>query len=360
MEFRYFGPPLSLSPAQPASSLRLEHLLKPLPSQGKAVSTVEPLGSAINQQILPFARYSGTPASRCGVPCTERLALTGGLKAAVHDPARITLERVSGGQINEVYRVRMPGDLSLLYKWHAEPPEGFFEAEVGGLAAIAATDSLRVPRVLAFSDQGLLMEWLEPPPRGAAFDVSAQGEALGRGLAKLHRVSREAFGFEHDNFVGLLPQQNRWSTRWSEFYRDRRLVPQLEIAACRGRLNARRRRLAERLLEALPGLIDDGAVRPSLVHGDLWGGNWLATAQGPALIDPAVYFSNREMDLAMASLFGGFPDSFFQSYHEAFPLPPGHAERLPLYQLYYLLIHLNVFGEAYGPAVDRILLRYSG
>lgn len=210
------------------------------------------------------------------------------------------------------------------------------------------------------------MEWLESPSADGAGDRMAHGEALGRGLAELHRAGAadfgypDAFGYPKDNFVGLLPQKNGWMSRWSEFYRDRRLLPQLEIAAEHGRLTSQRRRLADRLLERLTDWIDDSAVRPSLLHGDLWGGNWLVTTDGPAVIDPAVYFGDREMDLAMASLFGGFPDTFFRSYREAFPLLSGYEERIPLYQLYYLLIHLNIFGESYGPSVDRLLRRYGG
>lgn len=184
------------------------------------------------------------------------------------------------------------------------------------------------------------------------------GEALGQGLAAIHRTTAGAYGFDHDNFVGLLPQPNGWSESWISFYRERRLVPQLEIAARLGRLTPERRTLSERLLDRLPRWIDDTAVRPALVHGDLWHGNWLDTVDGPALIDPAAYYGDREMDLAMASLFGGFSEAFWRAYEEAYPLLPGHEERRPLYQLYYLLIHLNIFGEQYGPGVDRILRAY--
>src|SRR5690606_41591649 len=131
-------------------------------------------------------------------------------------------------------------------------------------------------------------------------------------------------------------------------YRDVRLVPQLDIAAQKGRLNPKRRRLAERLLKRLTEWIDDEAVRPSLLHGDLWGGNWLVTPAGPAVIDPAVYYGDREMDLAMASLCGGAPPSFSDAYQEAWPLPPGHRTLRPLYQLYHLLISRHCLGLSYG------------
>lgn len=299
-------------------------------------------------------------------PEARRLGLVSPLEAALEDPSQLAFRRLSGGDINEVYQLRLPGGASLLFKWHADPPPGFFAAETDGLAALRATQSLKVPQVLAFGENGLLMEWLESPSDQASRDRMAYGEALGRGLAQLHRATADslghpaAFGYPKDNFVGLLPQQNGWLSRWSEFYRDRRLMPQLKIAAQNGRLTGQRREWVDRLLARLSDWIDDRQVRPSLLHGDLWGGNWLPTTDGPAVIDPAVYFGDREMDLAMASLFGGFPDTFFQTYKEAFPLLPGYEERIPLYQLYYLLIHLNIFGESYGPSVDRILRRYGG
>src|SRR5690606_26877403 len=144
------------------------------------------------------------------------------------------------------------------------------------------------------------------------------GTALGHGLAKLHQTIGESFGLEYDNFVGLLPQTNKPASSWIAFYRDHRIRPQLDIANKKGRLTAERRRYAERMLDRLNHWIDDDAVKPSLIHGDLWAGNWISTVDGPALIDPAVYYGDREMDLAMASLFGGFPPSFFRSYHDMY------------------------------------------
>lgn len=314
------------------------------------------------QDLLPPAIES---------PVAAELGLVAALEKASADSSQIRFIRVGGGQINDVYRIEFPGGASLLMKWHPDPPPGFFAAEAEGLTAIANAKSLRVPAVLAVSERGLLLEWLEhgaglsrragriDGPNGTG-EASDPGKALGQGLAGLHRVSADAFGFPKDNYIGVLPQPNGWIARWSDFYRERRLVPQLDIAAQKGRLNPRRRRLAERLLKRLTEWIDDEAVRPSLLHGDLWGGNWLVTPTGPAVIDPAVYYGDREMDLAMASLFGGFPQSFYDAYQEAWPLPPGHQQRRPLYQLYYLLIHLNIFGESYGPSVDRILSRYGG
>ncbi|HSH81210.1 MAG TPA: fructosamine kinase family protein, partial [Herpetosiphonaceae bacterium] len=144
-------------------------------------------------------------------------------------------------------------------------------------------------------------------------------------------------------------------------FRERRLRPQMDLARAGGRLPATRERLLDRLLERLDRWIDHRPEPPSLIHGDLWGGNWLTNTNGrPALIDPAVYYGHREAELAMCRLFGGFPDTFFAAYDEAWPPLPGRDERLPLLQLYHLLNHLNLFGEGYGGQVDGVLRRYVG
>lgn len=290
------------------------------------------------------------------------------VEEAVEAPEILTLERVTGGDINQVFSVRFPSGRRFLYKRNADATPGFFAAEALGLCTLATPNALKIPQVFAHHKSGLLMEWLvtiddrgsrvSPANSENNFGETDVGTALGKGLAKIHRTKRHAFGFEKDNFVGLLPQENGDEVSWLTFYRKRRLEPQIRLAEKKGRLSDDRRRYAETLLDQLDRWIDDKTVTPSLLHGDLWAGNWLATPDGPALIDPAVYYGDREMDLAMAALFGGFPPSFYRSYDEVYPLEPGHEERRPLYQLYYLLIHLNIFGEAYGPQVDRILARY--
>lgn len=268
------------------------------------------------------------------------------------------IEPLGGGSINQVWRISFTEGKSLVLKYHARPPAGFFAAEAQGLAALREAGAVRVPKVYAVGSRGIVLEWLSPAAPG---DDVRQAGLLGRQLAELHRTTAGTYGFVANNFVGLLPQSNLpGDTSWVAFYTEKRLQPQLELARRQGRMNPQRERWAERLIGRLAQFIDEGQVQPSLLHGDLWSGNWLATESGPALIDPAVYFGDREIDLAMASLFGGFPRSFFDAYNEAYPLAPGYAERRPLYQLYYLLIHLNLFGQAYGPSVDRVLRRYGG
>ncbi len=268
------------------------------------------------------------------------------------------LAPLSGGSINRVYRVEMKDGKSLLLKSRPDAPPGFFHAESRGLETLDRAGTLRVPRVYAVSQQGILMEWLTPPPQAGPGERIDQGKMLGAGLASLHLHSAASYGFTEDNFVGLLPQRNRQCHSWIDFYRDERLEPQLKLAHELGRLSVSRAKALTRMLDRLPTWIDQEAVRPSLLHGDLWGGNWLKSDTGPALIDPAVYYGDREVDLAMAHLFGGFPESFFTAYSEAAPLAPGHEERRPLYQLYYLLIHLNLFGEGYTASVENIVAHY--
>jgi fructosamine-3-kinase len=208
---------------------------------------------------------------------------------------------------------------------------------------------LVVPHVIAHAEADgdapawLALEWLHPAPRSPEFL-----ERLGRGLAQMHRASTDpSWGWDRDNFIGSLAQQNAPADTWLGFWRDRRLGPQLNLARRSGRLPGREADW-ERLFDRLPAILrpadEDG---PSLLHGDLWSGNVLSTAMGPALIDPATYRGHREADLAMADLFGGFGDRFHAAYGEVWPLQPGYEARRPVYQLYYLLGHVNLFGGGY-------------
>jgi fructosamine-3-kinase len=158
-----------------------------------------------------------------------------------------------------------------------------------------------------------------------------------------------------------MPQPNGWMASWPEFFRERRLRIQGELARRNGRLEGQRARQLERLLDRLDTWLGDHAPRPALLHGDLWGGNVLIGPGGaPALIDPAVFYGDREAELAYTALFGGFPDAFYRAYDETWPLPAGWRERRELYNLYHLLNHLNHFGESYGAEVDSVLRRYAG
>jgi protein-ribulosamine 3-kinase len=232
------------------------------------------------------------------------------------------------------------------------------EAEAAGLAELARAGVLRVPRVLASGASGerafLALEWIEAVPADRECE-----RRLGAGLAALHAVTAGRFGWERENTIGLTSQANGWMSDWVEFFRERRLRPQLELAAQNGfgeLLDAP----GERLLESVPRLLEGHTPAPSLLHGDLWGGNWLATAAGePVILDPAVYYGDRETDLAMTRLFGGFRAAFYDAYEAAAPLSPGAGPRSELYNLYHVLNHANLFGGGYArqarAVMDRLL-----
>jgi protein-ribulosamine 3-kinase len=239
---------------------------------------------------------------------------------------------VGGGCINPSLRLDLDRGPVFL-KFNPDSPAGMFAAEACGLEALrAAASGLRVPEVFAWRDTDaggpgwLALEWLEPGARRAD-----TGERLGRGLAALHRAPAEGWGWERDGFIGSLPQVNAPAACWAEW---------------------------DRLLRALPEILapaeDDG---PSLLHGDLWSGNVLASDTGePALVDPAAYRGHREVDLAMSELFGGFPPRFLDAYREAWPLRPGYGEvRRGVYQLFFLLVHVNIFGGGYARQTEAAL-----
>ena len=268
---------------------------------------------------------------------------------------------VGGGCINEALRVETARGACFVKHNAAAPPE-MFAAEADGLRALrdASPEEIRVPGVLALGGGGtgddpawIALEWLEPSPRRADF-----GERLGRGLAALHRARSGGWGWERPTFIGSLPQENGGAATWAEFWRDRRIEPQRRMARGAGRLpgkEAEWERLFARLPDLLSAAEDDG---PSLLHGDLWSGNVASASGDPALIDPAVYRGHREADLAMAELFGGFGAGFHAAYREAWPLHPGYDEaRRDVYQLYYLLVHVNLFGGGYVAQTAGVLRR---
>jgi protein-ribulosamine 3-kinase len=234
--------------------------------------------------------------------------------------------------------------------------------EADGLAALAATGTIRVPAPAASGRDGdvawLAMEWLE-------FRGPGDSAQLARALAALHRAPAmrgprgERYGWHRDNWLGGTPQCNVWSDDWCEFFRERRLAPQIALARSNG-FDALARE-AERLLGVVNVLLADHDAAPSLVHGDLWSGNAALLDGGvPAVFDPAVHVGDREVDLAMTALFGGFGADFYAAYDAAFARPGGHAERRDLYDLYHLLNHVNLFGGGYLARAERTITRLLG
>lgn len=275
------------------------------------------------------------------------------------DPTAVRSARpVGGGCINNAMRLETSRGVYLL-KWNADALPGMFACEACGLELLAQTQTVRVPAVYHHveAEEGcpafILLEWLE----GTRGDMTLLGEQL----AKLHRQgTAPAYGLNHDNYIGSTPQANSWVEDWVEFFAARRLLPQMELAARTGNLTTSRRALMERLISRLPILMGGVSRQPALIHGDLWGGNVIPGPGGPALIDPAVSYSDREAEIAFTELFGGFSAGFYAAYNAAWPLDPGYPERRDLYNLYHLLNHLNLFGESYAYQVDSVLRRYAG
>ena len=266
---------------------------------------------------------------------------------------------LAGGDINEAFRVELSDARVVFVKQNLAAARAMFPREAQGLAYLAEARALAVPEVLAVSAEVgdgpsyLVLEYLEPGRRRPGFD-----EELGRGLAELHRVGDSQLGLPYENFIGSLPQANHVHAEWSEFYRAERLEPLLARAIARGQADRHLAKRFERLFSRLHDLCGPEEP-PARLHGDLWGGNLHSDARGnPVLIDPAVYAGHREMDLAMMRLFGGFSPQVFAAYEETFPLAAGHQERVDLYQLYPLMVHLNLFGSGYRGGVERALARY--
>jgi len=267
----------------------------------------------------------------------------------------VAARALHGGDIHSAFRVEMGGGDVLLVKSSAGAPRGMFTAEARGLEWLSAADALRIPRVIAIADdvegpRFLALEYLEPGGHASTFD-----ETLGRGLAALHRAGAPDYGFDHDNYIGSLPQSNRTHPSWAAFYREERLAPLVRRAIDRHVLGSAAGAKFDRLFSRLESMVGS-AEAPARLHGDLWGGNLHSDHRGqPCLIDPAVYGGHREIDLAMMRLFGGFGPRVFASYHEAWPLADGHEARVALYQLYPLLVHCNLFGGGYAGSALRTL-----
>jgi fructosamine-3-kinase len=268
---------------------------------------------------------------------------------------------ISGGDINQAYKLtlqtqttddRRSADRTYFIKLNRVDRLPMFEAETAGLTQIAQTQTIRVPSPICSGVHGnyayLVLEYW---PIGSLNDRSRH--ELGRKLAQLHLVSgATAFGWQRDNTIGSTPQPNPWTTSWTEFWQVSRIGYQLELAQQKGG----KFKYGDRLLDHIPDLLQNHSPKPSLVHGDLWGGNAGALPDGePVIFDPAVYWGDREVDLAMTELFGGFGPAFYQGYASVYPIDPGFVQRKLLYNLYHILNHYNLFGGSYGVQADRMM-----
>ena len=278
------------------------------------------------------------------------------IREATGNAFRITDSRaVSGGDTHRALTVSGSG-MRYFVKHGAANTREMFEAEADGLAALADTGAVRVPVVIAIAsdDNGacLVLEHLELAPLSPE-----DGARFGEAVAELHHHTGTHFGWSRDNFLGRSAQDNAPSDNWARFFAERRLAPQLALARENG-FGGDLQRHGRRLLDRLAALYLDYRPQPSLLHGDLWHGNAGMTADGaPALFDPAVHFGDRECDLAMSELFGGFPQTFYATYRKAWPLNDGFESRKPLYALYHVLNHLNLFGRSYLGEAERLAAR---
>ena len=233
------------------------------------------------------------------------------------------------------------------------------KSEADGLDALRKTNAIRVANVIACGTADrhiLVVEAIQTRhPTGDFF------ERFGRQLAELHQAAKaESYGFENDNFLGRTPQPNAWTSSWTEFWIHSRLEFQLRLARNNGYGGKTLQRLGDLMIRRLDAFLDDSDSQPNLIHGDLWSGNWLCDENNqPALIDPAVYFADREAEFGMTTLFGGLPQPFYDAYIEAWPLSDGWQDRVEIYRLYHVLNHLNLFGKAYLNQAIAIMQKYS-
>ncbi|MGR9048427.1 fructosamine kinase family protein [Halobacillus faecis] len=265
---------------------------------------------------------------------------------------------VSGGDINQSFYVET-GQRPYFIKINENVASHFFQAEAEGLRLIRETGAIRVPDVYHYDcpdgneKASLVMEWIEK----GSLDAS---QSLGKSLAHMHHHTSEKYGYGKPTFVGELDQINEWCTAWTEYYRRYRLGGQLEIGMAEGTISGLREERLKRLMDRVEEFIPR-KPKASLLHGDLWGGNWMSTHDGePVLIDPSILYGDHAFELAFTELFGGFPPNFINQYNTYFELPDDYQDTKPIYQLFYLLVHLNIFGEMYGSQVDRILKKYVG
>ena len=268
----------------------------------------------------------------------------------------LSADPISGGCIHNGRHLQTSeGDFFLKYNHLRELAN--FETEIHGLGLLAGSETLGVPKPFGTGTTGahafLLMEYVQSAGRGARF-----WEDFGEGLAAMHRQSAAAFGLERSNFIGRLPQSNGWRKGWVEFFVEERLEPQLVMAERDGRASKDLRRQFEALYVRLGELMPEEP--PSLLHGDLWSGNFMVGSQGNAVVfDPAVFYGHREAEIAFTRLFGGFSGAFYAAYLNAWPLQPGWEERIDLFNLYPLTVHLNLFGSGYLPEIQSILRRFA-
>ena len=264
---------------------------------------------------------------------------------------------IGGGCINNTHKLETNvGDFFLKYNNRRRYP-GMFEAEAKGLELLATANAIKIPEVIATGeacdDAFLILEYIQSGSPKSDF-----WESFGRQLAELHRSAADSCGLDLDNYIGSLPQSNTEEEIWAEFFIQQRLEPQLKLASEAGMISTSLKAAFQNFYKLLPEIFPEEP--PALLHGDLWSGNFMTDSNNEAvLIDPAVYYGHREMDLGMSKLFGGFTPAFYDAYNEAWPMETGWEIRLDFCNLYPLLVHVNLFGGGYVSQVEGIVGRFA-
>lgn len=261
---------------------------------------------------------------------------------------------VSGGSIANSEVIKTEDGEKIFVKWYGNNST-ILQSEANGLNELAKSRAIRIPKVVAVTGEFLLLEFIETAKKKSNFS-----ELLGVQFASIHRSISSKFGFYEDNFIGSNPQINiPQSESWLDFFWENRLLFQFKLADANGYVDSQFGRLFEKLEEKYSSILSGAEEKPTLLHGDLWSGNFMVDEMGnPVLIDPAVYYGNREADLAMTKLFGGFDSQFYSAYNEEYPLLEDWEYRVDLYMLYHVLNHLNLFGSGYYQQVISIIKRY--
>ncbi len=267
------------------------------------------------------------------------------------------LSAVGGGSISSTYKILSSAGMFFLKVNERENASAMFKTEAKGLDLLREKSTFTIPRVISLHSDGstalLLMNYIDSSIRKNNY-----WEDLGIKLAELHRQTNSNFGISENNFIGSLPQQNDFTDDWSSFFIDRRILPMVKMAVNNGLVTEAFVANIEMLLNKIVDLLPNEP--PALVHGDLWSGNLMVDSNGqPCLIDPAVYYGHREMDIAFSHLFGGFEQRFYEAYQEVYPLEPDFDSRIDLHNLYPLLVHLNLFGRSYLGQIENILARFT-
>ena len=254
---------------------------------------------------------------------------------------------LSGGCISDAYKLITDNGSAFFLKYNSGSSNDIFIKEANGLKELSKANSIRIPDVLSFDKDYILLEFISSGSKKKNFF-----EDFGRKFADMHKYTATEFGFYEDNYIGSNPQKNiseeKEKTNWVNFYFNKRILYQLQLAEKIGNSTSELRKGISSLEEKIDGIIVGSSEKPSLLHGDLWGGNYMVDENGDAvLIDPAVYYGHREADLGMTKLFGGFSSEFYKAYNETFPLDDGYEYRENIYKLYHVLNHLNLFGGGY-------------